>query len=87
MNENVCKQHADDSLKFMQNNARDIYRGLLIFQTMFNITRSGTIDDETIMKMAKPRCGNKDFDLQFSSSKFLSFRNSDFSKLITIFKK
>lgn len=41
MNENVCKQHADDSLKFMQNNARDIYRGLVIFQTMFNITRSG----------------------------------------------
>lgn len=42
MNDNVCKQHADDSLKFMQNNARDIYRGLVIFQTMFNITRSGT---------------------------------------------
>ena len=41
MNENVCKQHADDSLKFMQNNARDIYRGLVIFQTMFNITRTG----------------------------------------------
>lgn len=41
MNDNVCKQHADDSLKFMQNNARDIYRGLVIFQTMFNITRSG----------------------------------------------
>lgn len=80
MNENVCKQHADDSLKFMQNNARDIYRGLVIFQTMFNITRTGKIDEETIMKMAKPRCGNKDFDLQFSSSKFLSFRTNDYSK-------
>lgn len=32
------------------------------------------------MKMAKPRCGNKDFDLQFSSSKFLSFRTNDYSK-------
>ena len=84
MNENVCKQHVDDSLKFMQNNARDIYRGLLIFQTMFNITRSGKIDEDTIMKMAKPRCGNKDFDLQFSSSKFLSFRTNDFSKTQTV---
>ena len=103
MNENVCKQHADDSLKFMQNNARDIYRGLVIFQTMFNITRTGEIiflkmlyvcfhlkvfrkflgkiDEDTIMKMAKPRCGNKDFDLQFSSSKFLRFKTNDYSNV------
>jgi hypothetical protein len=32
------------------------------------------------MKMAKPRCGNKDFDLQFSSSKFLRFKTNDYSK-------
>lgn len=79
MNENVCKQHADDSLKFMQYNARDMYRGLIIFQTMFNITRTGKIDEETIMKMAKPRCGNKDFDMQFSSSRFLNLKKNDFS--------
>ena len=54
----------------MQNNARDMYRGLLIFQTMFNITRTGKIDEETIMQMSKPRCGNKDFDLHFNSLKF-----------------
>lgn len=29
--------------------------------------------------MAKPRCGNKDFDLQFSSSKFLRFKTNDYS--------
>lgn len=40
----------------------------------------GKIDEDTILKMAKPRCGNKDFDMQFSSSKFLSFRTNDFSK-------
>ena len=34
------------------------------------------------MKMAKPRCGNKDFDLQFSSSKFLRFKTNDYSKLL-----
>lgn len=82
INEDVCKQHADDSLKFMQNNARDMYRGLIIFQTMFNITKTGKIDDQTIMQMSKPRCGNKDFDLQFSSVKFLTQRTVDFSKFI-----
>jgi hypothetical protein len=81
MNEDVCKQHADDSLKFMQNNARDMYRGLIIFQTMFNITKTGKIDDQTIMQMSKPRCGNKDFDLQFSSVKFSLQKTVDFSKL------
>jgi hypothetical protein len=80
MNENLCQQHADDSLKFMQNNARDMYRGLLIFQTMFNITRTGKIDEETIMQMSKPRCGNKDFDLHFNSLKFSSHKTNDFSK-------
>jgi hypothetical protein len=66
----------------MQNNARDMYRGLVIFQTMFNITKTGKIDEETIMKMAKPRCGNKDFDLHFSSSRFINLKKNDFSKLL-----
>jgi hypothetical protein len=79
MNDNVCKQHADDSLKFMKNNARDIYRGLVIFQTMFNITKSGKIDESTIIKMEKPRCGNKDFDFQFTRSKFFNVIKNDFS--------
>jgi hypothetical protein len=31
------------------------------------------------MKMAKPRCGNKDFDLHFSSSRFLNLKKNDYS--------
>lgn len=39
------------------------------------------------MKMAKPRCGNKDFDLQFHSSKFLSSKTNDYSKILVFIHK
>jgi len=58
---NVCFFKVFRANDFLSKHSDKMRIGLILFQKMFNLTETGKINTNSIVKMGTPRCGNEDF--------------------------
>jgi hypothetical protein len=61
---NVCFYKVFRANDFLSKHSDKMRTGLILFQKMFNLTETGKINTNSIVKMGMPRCGNEDLSVK-----------------------
>ena len=83
MNKNLCYSRTQSANQFLRHHAKQMRKGLILFEEMFNLPSKGKISSEHIVKMGSPRCGNQDIEIR---SKKFRIKKIDYSKISLIIK-